>query len=405
MKSVNVRAGCGTLAAVLLALAGGFGVFERFDQTAAAQGRPGRDTDPYRPDDVTIETFPVPHGWVAHTLPSDSDGDGIPNIIEVFSPCLNANDPDTDHDGIPDGIEVSGNINGFDFNAEGANACRRDIFVELDAEQRTVGMVVQDAQFGATLQQALVDFYAGLPIANPDGSTGITLHLYPSDVLPANFDAATQDSPFSYPSDYFHKAELTLNNGGGVHGNGASPGQRFRITGPPVNGNTADDSTEAAQYSWYWLFLHELGHNLHLLHGGNVNTNWKPHYPSLMNYLYDESLNGSPHTLAGAGINYSTGALAAFPLNECALTERGSFPGLTTADLSFMTFAPAGFGVLNGSAINGPRVDWNGSGAVDPGVIGYDVTGDGTTSCIAISDVDDMAIIASDMGLGLPGRP
>ena len=124
-----------------------------------------------------------------------------------------------------------------------------------------------------------------------------------------------------------------------------------------------------------------------------------------MNYLFDESRNGSPHTLARPGVNYSTGALAGFPLHECALTERGSFPGLTVRDLSYLTLAPAGFGVSSGSAINGPRVDWNGNGAIDAGTIGYDINGDGTISCIPMSDVDDMAIIASDMGIGLPGRP
>ena len=379
------------------------GIFTLFGQVAAAQVR---DRNPLLEDDITFQEIDlIPRTWVAVKLPFDSDGDGILNLIELFSPCLNAFDPDTDDDGLPDGVESSGIINGFDFNLEGADPCHRDIFVELDAEQRTVGMVLQDAQFGAVLQQALVDFYAALPIANPDGATGITLHLYPSDVLAANFDCANQDSPFSYPSDYFHKAELCLNNGGGVSGNGAYPGQRFRIIGPAVNGNPADDWTEGAQYSWYWLFLHELGHNLHLLHGGNVNTNWKPHYPSLMNYLYDQSLNGSVQTLAGAGVSYSTGALAAFPLDECVLTERGSFPGLTVAAVSFMTFPPASFGVINGSPVNGPRVDWNGSSAIDFGAMAWDVTGDGATSCTQIFDVNDLAIIATDMGLGLPGRP
>jgi hypothetical protein len=338
MKS-NSRTRSAALVTVVLALMmGGFGgISAPFDHTASAQGH-SRDTDPFRPDDVTIETLPIPHNWVAQPFPWDGDGDGIPTLREMVSVCLNPSDPDTDDDGIPDGIEVSGIINGFDFQAEGANPCRRDIFVELDAEQRPVGMIVQDAQFGTVLQQALIDFYAALPIANPDGSTGITLHLYPSDVLAANFDCANQDSPFSYPSDYFHKAELCLNNGGGISGHGALPGQRFRIAGPAVNATANDDATEGAQYSWYWLFLHELGHNLNLAHGGNVNTNRKPNYPSLMNYLYDESLNGRPHTLTGAGVTYSTGGLAAFPLNECSLTERGSFPGLTVANLAFMSF-------------------------------------------------------------------
>jgi hypothetical protein len=61
--------------------------------------------------------------------------------------------------------------------------------------------------------------------------------------------------------------------------------------------------------------------------------------------------------------------------------------------------------VINGSLVNGPRVDWNRNGVIDLGVIGTDITGDLMTSCTDLFDVDDMAIIASDMGLGLPGRP
>jgi hypothetical protein len=93
------------------------------------------------------------------------------------------------------------------------------------------------------------------------------------------------------------------------------------------------------------------------------------------------------------------------PVNECSLTERGSFPGLTVADLAFISFVPASFGVINGSPVNGPRVDWNKTGGIDLGVIGADITSDATISCTDLFDVDDMAIIASDMGLGLPGRP
>jgi hypothetical protein len=33
-------------------------------------------------------------------------------------------------------------------------------------------------------------------------------------------------------------------------------------------------------------FLHELGHNMNLLHGGNDGVNWKPNHLSVMNYAY-----------------------------------------------------------------------------------------------------------------------
>jgi hypothetical protein len=41
--------------------------------------------------------------------------------------------------------------------------------------------------------------------------------------------------------------------------------------------------------------MHELGHNLGLMHGGFENANYKPNYWSVMNYLYQlEGLDGNP---------------------------------------------------------------------------------------------------------------
>ena len=34
------------------------------------------------------------------------------------------------------------------------------------------------------------------------------------------------------------------------------------------------------------ILMHEIGHCLHLHHGGNVDTNYKPNYISVMNYLF-----------------------------------------------------------------------------------------------------------------------
>ena len=42
--------------------------------------------------------------------------------------------------------------------------------------------------------------------------------------------------------------------------------------------------------------MHEFGHNLGLLHGGNVDVNFKPNHYSIMNYLYQFSgLSATPN--------------------------------------------------------------------------------------------------------------
>jgi hypothetical protein len=61
MKS-NSRTRLAALVSALLGLVmGGLGgISAPFDHTASAQGY-GRDTDPFGPDDVTVETLPIPH--------------------------------------------------------------------------------------------------------------------------------------------------------------------------------------------------------------------------------------------------------------------------------------------------------------------------------------------------------
>jgi hypothetical protein len=328
----------------------------------------------------------------------DDDGDGILNIDEDASPCLDRYNRDTDNDGIPDGVELGG-YQGFSFAAAGANPCHKDIFVELDYVEQTVGGVTQSAKFGPTLISKLKSYYAGLPVGNPDGTTGIKLHIYNSDALPATFSCANDQSTWSYPQDYFHKGQLCLASGSGYGGHGALPGNHFRITAQPPDNTTSNDLTEQAQYTWYFLFLHELGHNLGLHHGGDVDTNNKPNYPSVMNYSYDDSLAGSSKTLSGAGVGYSTGKYALDSLDECALKERNSFPHAAGDPMtflsSFFTVTPK-----TGSA----WVDWDGSGGTTTSTVRADINKDGAITCgSGFVDVDDTEIIAREMGWGLPG--
>jgi hypothetical protein len=74
------------------------------------------------------------------------------------------------------------------------------------------------------------------------------------------------------------------------------------------------------------IFLHELGHNLNLRHGGFENRNYKPNYNSVMNYGYafcgaDGNADAIPDDLA----NYSHGAN--IPLSEIQLVEPDGLTG------------------------------------------------------------------------------
>ncbi|MBI2687443.1 MAG: hypothetical protein HYX27_14115 [Acidobacteria bacterium] len=82
-------------------------------------------------------------------------------------------------------------------------------------------------------------------------------------------------------------------------------------------------------------FMHELGHNLNLGHGGDVSLNCKPNYVSVMNYLFQ--VRGVPKGDGTLSINYSAGALSA--LNENTLRETDI---LGAADLRTRWYAPPG---------------------------------------------------------------
>ena len=72
-----------------------------------------------------------------------------------------------------------------------------------------------------------------------------------------------------------------------VGGQAALPGYDFMVT-DPLRGETCffDTSLDFCQNRTSGLFMHELGHNLGLRHGGDEDQNYKLNYVSVMNYLY-----------------------------------------------------------------------------------------------------------------------
>lgn len=104
-------------------------------------------------------------------------------------------------------------------------------------------------------------------------------------------------------------------------------------------------------------FMHELGHNLGLTHGGdNDAINCKPNYLSIMNYLFQ-----FPMFVANRPLDYSRSALPTLDkqnLNESNGIGQSTPPGLTTI------YGPVGIGVREGPlfATAGSPVDWNFNG-------------------------------------------
>lgn len=285
-----------------------------------------------------------------------------------------ANAADIDADGIPDTAEVAGGtFAGLDLYAMGARTHKKDIFIELDYMDK-------EDHLGLIPQKESLDMLVAAFRNN-----GINLHIdvgnrFSASFNPANYNLGNKRSRVPYKpgiglsqskaglgnraSIYAYKDQymdinrkqifhyMILANSQNASGASGSSG-RAEIGGNDIiisigSWNLDDSSTKAKNILINYqagTMMHELGHNLGLLHGGDVGENYKPNYISIMNYLYQ--LRGiGPVTGVGTGdrfykakgykslglcdltngpcsssfsINYSNGSSAA--LNENSLDE------------------------------------------------------------------------------------
>ena len=244
------------------------------------------------------------------------DASATPHIFEVGA-CLNSGS-DSDGDGLCDDWEKNGvyeDVNGvptfLDLPGMGADPQHKDIFVQLDT--------ISDANVTQPALNEVIAAFANAPVGNPDGTTGINLHVDngPSSVMNRPTGATWGDksraavisdvtnlgnminaagdfswSVFQSEKDLhfsreraavFHYAIFEpvaiLDSNGQPAASGISrgiPSSDFIFAlAPPINYAAVGGT-----------FMHELGHNLGLHHGGADNINRKPNYLSVMNYAF-----------------------------------------------------------------------------------------------------------------------
>jgi alpha-tubulin suppressor-like RCC1 family protein len=223
---------------------------------------------------------------------------------------------DTDGDGLLDDWE----INGYDANGDGivdvnlpamgANPLRKDIFVEVDymvdygtcsAGQCTPGHSHRPSPVAIA---RVVGAFANAPVSNPDGSAGITLHVDVSEAIPhqdtvqstneiwnwSGFDRIKNQQRHFDPrrARIFHYAIFAHDLGGGIplRTSGVSRDIGASDFVVSLGGSTSGIGTTPEQAG---TFMHELGHNLGLRHGGNDDQNYEPNYLSVMNYSFQMS--------------------------------------------------------------------------------------------------------------------
>lgn len=193
----------------------------------------------------------------------DTDDDGLSDGTEQEGET-SPTDPDVDNDGLPDGAER------YSDQLSGADPLRHDVFVEVD--------YVRGRQFSPSQRRALIDLFETAPTTNPDGSTGISLHLTVSDQVPPreNFD----------PTDLSEYRRRYMNDtcGGQVYAVLVSDAKR---AGDDVDGFAGGNSFVSRGSGDTSTFLHELGHVKGLSPGiEGVDSRSVPMsvYPSVMNY-------------------------------------------------------------------------------------------------------------------------
>ena len=322
---------------------------------------------------------------------------------------------DTDGDAIPDRWEIGGydyNGNGdvdVDLSALGARMFHQDIFVECDY------MVAGDHTH-RPLEQAIamvVDAFAQAPVTNPDGTSGIRLHvdtgnLGGGEVLPHDDDLNPVGDEFSdirnahfAPArrDIFHYC-VWGHNFDGVTNGGRSfgiPSDSFVVTLGSFSNQVGSLMNQAS------VFMHELGHNLGLKHGGFEDQNNKPNYLSVMNYSYAFGLifNGIVSRVDFARFPVS-------PLNENALDEA---QGLNTPS-GDGPLAPYGcvqavspeVTVVRSSCTT--NVDWDLDGNATEVSVSVDVNAaNGKSTLQAYEDWQHIDYNGGDVGFGPPVSP
>ncbi|HET8952063.1 MAG TPA: hypothetical protein VFN44_16195, partial [Solirubrobacteraceae bacterium] len=345
-------------------------------------------------------------GFGSGAAASDTTGTAAFDVTFTLSPP----GADADGDALPDswetdGVDVDGNGSvDLDLPGMGADPRHKDLFVELD--------FMPPHRFALAASAQIADAFADAPVANPDGTSGIALHLDNGSDSVMNpktgatwgsrsrqnalvhqevlgtvtgtdydwsaFDALRSASFEAARRTAFRYAISAHGHDGRVSGVARGvPASDLLVTlgagCAHLNGGvdcTLDATAQAG------TLMHELGHTLGLRHGGGDDRLNKPNHLSVMNYSFQ--LTGLQDASGNRFLDYSRFSI---PLDERALNETQGF-GITAVP-------PADL-VTVGRCPDGTRVPWPvKAGPVDFdcdrafGTVSADVNGDGLETALA----------------------
>ncbi len=303
--------------------------------------------------DHTPATFGYPvYHYLQHLVevPGVSWGDTLSIVVTnhdsqasaayTYALPATAAELDSDGDGLLDsydgGTYTAPSGATIDLAAMGTDKLRKDILIEVDW--------TASAQPRSGIWSGIEDVFAKAPVLNPDGSAGITMLIDRGQggrftgggqtLTPDHdsMDFGTCPGCTNYVSFETYKASnfdadrlrvfryaiFGRARPNGSSGRGELPGNDFMVT-------FANFSNWNHDLSQIGTFVHELGHNLDLWHGG-INGGsgsfdaWKPNLMSTMGYRYQ--FRGIPTDCTqnpGGLVTYSQGVLRA--LDETSANE------------------------------------------------------------------------------------
>lgn len=351
--------------------------------------------------------LPLPPVVGNHTVTvSAEDREGLRATRTLAYTVSGDRNRDSDQDGLLDRWEQTGDIDGdgkrdLDLAAMGADPMHKDIFVRLDD---MVGHKLPKISL-----RRVAKGFRDSPLTNPDGKTGISLHLdHGSNSLmdiesgktwgklstAQSVKHADQLGTYDKKNDYewtaFDKLRPTnvtaamqkvFRYGISAHQyapNGSSglargiPESDFFITmgtsGEGCGDAKITDCTYGTGDEQARTVMHELGHTLGLRHGGTDNTHYKPQFPSVMNYLFQFS--GAPGVGASSGrFDYSGIASPTVgDLDENNLDESIGVPvNAIPADFRSKYYCTDGKSIQD--MVLGAGVDFDCDGKLDTGTI------------------------------------
>lgn len=296
--------------------------------------------------------------------PNDIDGDALLNDWE-------ANGIDTDDDGDVD----------LNLSSMGADPLHKDVFVEVD--------YMEMHQPAPSAIRAVEESFADAPVPNPNGTSGIDLHVDVDDQIAHNnvlnfAGTGGQDFDDVKDANFDERRRLAFHYALFIHNQAPNDGTsgRAELPGNDLIVSLGEWPEHPRQQAG--TFMHELGHNLGLRHGGFENTNFKPNYLSVMNYFYqtrglvpiDNQQDGPDEEL------YDYSPLRSIDLDESGLDES---VGVGDGPLRVFYFGPQG---QRHAGFANQSIDWNRDGDLD-NAAGVDLNDDGTRT--TLEDHDDWA--------------